>query len=136
MSVSGRTVSIGIALSALGTLSNPLGTQVLLLTRSFNITQTYYDATIVVQFLGLLIASIGSVMFACWAGTKKVALWGLSTATIGVLTVEVLNVGILTKTAIFIPVFYAAELTASLMLLIAGLRFAKRVYSLYGPTER
>lgn len=129
MSIPKRFILTGIVVSALGTFSNLLDDKVLKLTHSFEAFQVYADFTLILQLLGLFVVLVGGIMFACSAPMKRVAWWGLSVATIAIAVVQILDVSLMHKTAILVPVFYGAELTAISMLLISGLRFATKRWS-------
>ena len=129
MSIPKRVILVGIVVAALGTFCNLLGDQVLKLRNSFDAFQVYADVTLIVQLVGLFVVLVGGIMFACSAPMKRVAWWGLSVATIAIAVVQILDVSLMHKTAILVPVFYGAELTATSILLISGLRFATKRWS-------
>lgn len=129
LSISRRIILAGIAVATLGTFANLLADEVLTLSRNFDHFQTYADVTIIVQVVGLLITLVGGIMFACSAPMNRVACWGLAIAIVAFALVQLLDVRILSKTAILLPVFWGAELTAASMLLISGLRFATKRWS-------
>lgn len=118
-----------MVVAALGTFSNLLGDQILKLMHSLDAFQVYADATLIVQLVGLLVVLVGGIMFACSAPMNRVAWWGLSVATIGIAVVQILDVSLMHKTAVLVPVFYGSELTAISMLLISGLRFVTKRWS-------
>jgi hypothetical protein len=124
-----RVILAGIVVAALGTFSNLLGIQALKLVHSVDAFQVYADVTLIVQLVGLFVVLVGGIMFACSAPMNRVAWWGLSVAIIAVAVVQILDVSLMHKTAILVPVFYGAELTATSMLLISGLRFATKRWS-------
>lgn len=119
-----------MVVAALGTVSNLFGVQVLQPMHGF---QVWADVTLVIQLAGLFVVLVGGIMFACSAPMNRVACWGGAVATISIAVVQVLDVSLMRKTAILVPVFYGAELTAISMLLISGLRFATNVGQ---PTSR
>jgi hypothetical protein len=129
LSIPKRVILAGMVVAALGTFSNLLGDQGLKLMHSFEAFQVYADATLIVQLVGLLVVLVGGIMSACSAPMNRVAWWGLSVATIAIAVVQILNVSLMDETAILVPVFYGAELTAISMLLISGLRFATKRWS-------
>jgi hypothetical protein len=64
------------------------------------------------------------VIWACTADKlMSLVSWGIAVAICAFVIVEVLGVGLLRPTAILLPVFYAAELTAAFVLMIAIVRF-------------
>ena len=129
LSIPKRVVLAGVVLATLGTLSNLLGVQFLKLTHSFDAFQDYADTTLVVQITGLFVTLVGGIMFACSEPLNRVAWWALSVAIASFVIVELLNVNLMSGTAILIPVFWGAELTAVSMLLISALRFATKRWS-------
>jgi hypothetical protein len=129
LSIPKRVVLAGLVLATLGTLSNLLGVQFLELTHSFDAFQAYADTTLVVQITGLFVTLVGGIMFACSEPLNHVARWALSVAIASFVIVELLNVNLMSGTAILIPVFWGAELTAVSMLLISALRFATKRWS-------
>ena len=116
----------GTAIAALGTFSNLFGFQVVRHVDGSKASDFVDSASLNIQLFGLLVASIGGVALACTESPKRVTFSALFIALGGFLMVEILNVGVMTKTAIFLTVFIAAELTAACMLLSAGVRFATK----------
>jgi hypothetical protein len=119
-----RVLLVGVCIAACGLISNVLiGLFYRILIR-FSLFDFWSIASLCILILGLFVAFLGGVIWACTADKlMSLVSWGIAVAICAFVIVEVLGVGLLRPTAILLPVFYAAELTAAFVLMIAIVRF-------------
>ena len=119
-----RVLLVGICIAAFGLVSNVLIGPFYRILIRFSLFDFWSIASLCILILGLFVAFLGGVIWACTADKlASLVSWGIAVAICAFVMVEVLGVGLLRPTAILLPVFYAAELTAAFVLMIAIVRF-------------
>ena len=119
-----RVIRFGVCIAVFGMIANLLGGSLYRLLSKFSLFDVWSIASLCIDLLGLLVAFVGGLIWACTEGRLTSLLtWGLSVAIGAAAVVELLSVTILSPRAILLPAFYAAELTSAFILLIAALRF-------------
>jgi hypothetical protein len=119
-----RVVRIGICIAAFGVVFNLLLGALDNILSKLSLFDNLSIATLCLELVGLLVAFVGSVIWAC-TEDRLISLltWGLSVAIGAFVIVELFDASIMRPTAILLPVFYAAELASGFILIIAALRF-------------
>ena len=119
-----RVIRFGLCIAAFGMITNLLGGPLYSLLSKFSLFDIWSILSLCVELLGLLVAFVGGLIWACTEDRLTSLLtWGLSVAIGAAVVVELLSVTIMSPKAILLPVFYAAELTSAFILSIAALRF-------------
>ena len=119
-----RLIWVGVCIAAFGMAANLLVGPLYGLLSKFSLFDIWSVTSLCVDLLGLLVAFVGSLIWACTEDRlTALVTWGLSVAVGAMAVVELLNVTLLSPRAILLPAFYAAELTSAFILLIAALRF-------------
>jgi hypothetical protein len=120
-----RVLLVGICIAALGMVSNILLNPLNRILMKSSLFDIWSIASLCILLLGLFVAFLGGVIWACTCEKKLSAVsWSLAVGLCAFVIGEVSGADLLRPTAILLPVLWAAELTAAFVLVIATVRFA------------
>jgi hypothetical protein len=123
-SLAKRVIWFGVCIAAFGMAANLLIGPLYGLLSKYSVFDIWVTASLCVDLLGLLVAFVGGLIWACTEDRLiSLVAWGLSVAIGAAAVVELFNATLLSPRAILLPAFYAAELTSAFILLVAALRF-------------
>jgi hypothetical protein len=122
-----RVIWIGVCIAAFGMAANQLIGPLFRLLSKFSLFNIWSITSLCIVLLGLLVAFVGGLVWAC-TEDRLISLltWGLSVAIGAAAMMELsalLNAPTTSPWGFLLPFFLAAELTSAFILLIAALRF-------------
>jgi hypothetical protein len=118
-----RVINIGVFIAVLGAMCNRFVGYLSGDLSDFAASGYWSIATLCTVLVGLLITFYGGVIWALSVDRlNSLVLWGIVIATVAFVMLEAFDVRLLSSTAIFLLFFYAAEVTAAFILIIAAIR--------------
>jgi len=118
-----KLILLGVVISVLGIVLNLGGVPILIHIRNPGPELIYAMVSIAITLIGLLTGLIGSLIWAQAVPLRYLLPWALPVGVPAFAVVKLLDVSIQGSLAIFVPVFYAVELSSALIVLIALTRF-------------